>query len=166
VHLARAGCLNGDPILISHASAYRSEEDESKLRAEIELIKNDTLREKVRDAFSGRICVKDEDLLAALLAMLGSSSEAVRAETLLVVRHFEKRSVSAEVRKALRDPSARARLMALFAVVDMCDEGAADLVKRLRRHDPDGDVRRYAKKVSKIFKQGCTTPFQDTTERE
>jgi len=157
---SNAGCQNGDPMLISHASAYRSEAEETQLWQEIGTIGENVLREKVRDAFSGRICVDDDDLLTVLQSMANSSNEAVRAETVLVLQHFEIQKVSTTVRKALNDHSPRVRLMALGAVVNLCDEGAADLIATLRHEDPVRAVRKEAKIVSKIFKKGCTRLFE------
>jgi HEAT repeat protein len=159
VFIAGGVCSNGDPFLISHASAYRLEGDETKLRTAIDAIADISLREKVRDAFLGRICVNDEDLLTALLVMLDSSDPVIRAETILVLMHFDAQSAYAAERNALRDPSPRVRLMALGAVVNTCDDNAVGQINELRRHDPDPGVRKEAKSISKIFKNGCVKPM-------
>jgi hypothetical protein len=147
-------CQEGQPLVVSHIDAYRSSDDEHLLLTEVANVDDVDLRERLRGAFEGKICVLDLDLRDTLLSYAAAHNPAIRAEALNVLSYFAPEVVIESARRALKDSSPRVRLMALAATASICDSAALEQVLILRRNDPDPDVRSYARRVAKEIRSG------------
>lgn len=148
-------CEVGQPILVSHADVYRSEEDDDQLLEALIPIADEKLRMRVENAFNGRICVRDNGVREAVLHLAKHESYIVRAEAIWILRLFDEDGGIEAARAALNDESSRVRMMALATLVFVCDDESSGRIKELKKNEPDEQVRSFAKRVLKNLGKDC-----------
>lgn len=145
---AACECREGSLWIVGHVDTYKDQEDEGVMREALTIIQDENLRVRIQCVFDGYICPRDEDVLSSMITLASHESFIVRAESLNTLKHFGSCRTKSVARSALNDPVARVRLMALAAVVASCDHEIRAEIKKMKRVDPDEDVRRYAKRVA------------------
>lgn len=152
------GCLQGGREFVSDIAAHRTSAETESLRrvlaTEVLTLSDRGLRQRVLDAFDGKICSGDRDLLSVLIEFAAASDPTLRAEALFLLRYFDFPAAAPVVRGALSDDSPRVRMAALATISYRNDVAALPAVRCIVSQDSDREVKRYAREVLRNLTSG------------
>jgi hypothetical protein len=145
-------CPSGKFVLVPHIVRGGPPEAHEQLKQWLAGMKDPQIVGRIAQAFEGRICVEDAELIDRLGRMAQLAPVELRVQAVRVLSMLGGSEAGRIVRASLRDGAPAVRRQALVGVDDSCDRSALREVERLITLEDSSEVLSYAREVVKRLK--------------